>query len=144
MRNVLIATNFSPESRYTLEYVLDFLQPSRKESRILLVNTYLLNENSDSKQLVQINDELKKNSKELLDQEVAWAVSHCSNPLVIIESASHMGTLNNVILNLLKRESFDLVAMARGRGNHMKQVSPLLLEQNCPLLITYREGQRSV
>jgi nucleotide-binding universal stress UspA family protein len=138
MKNVLLPTDFSSQSRYSLEYVLGFLQHTMVPSRVLLVNTYILQMSADPLHLVSINDELKKKSKGLLDKEVFWARAHCLNPLVTIEAASHMGTLNNVILNLLRREDIDLVAMGKGNGNHVDQVASLLKLQNCPLLITYR------
>ncbi len=138
MNNVLIPTDFSSQSRYTLEYVLGFLQHTTVPSRILLVNTYIVQLNADPFQLVTINDQLKRESKILLENEVLWARSLCLNSLVKIESASHMGTLNNVIINLLRRETIDLVAMGKGTGNHVEQVATLLKLHNCPLLITYK------
>ena len=138
MKNVLIPTDFSPQSRYSLEYVLDFLQNSIEPARILLVNTYIVEQNSDPSRLVSLNDELKKISKAQLEQEVQWAKNLCLNPLVSIEGASHMGSLNNVILNILRREKIDLVAMGKGNGNHVEQVASLLKLQNCPLLITHK------
>lgn len=107
-------------------------------SRVLLVNTYIVQSNSDPLQLIKLNDELKLKSKSLLEKEVLWARAHCLNPLVTIESSSHMGTLNNVILNLLQKEQIDLVAMGKGNGNHVEQVASLLKMQNRPLLVTYK------
>lgn len=138
MKNVLIPTDFSPQSRYTLEYVLDFLGHTTVPSRIFLLNTYIVQLSGDPLQLLAMNDELKQKSKTLLQEEVSWARAHCLNPLVSIDSFSHMGTLNNVILNVLRREKIDLVAMGKGTGNHVEQVASLLKMQNCPLLITYK------
>lgn len=138
MKNVLIPTNFSAESRYALEYVLEFLQYAKVPSRILLVNTYIVQLDGDPQELLSLNDALKAKSRAMLREEVAWARAHCSNPLVTIDSTSHMGSLNNVILNLLRREKIDLVAMGKANGNHVEQVATLLKQQNCPLLITYR------
>lgn len=138
MKNVLLPTDFTPQSRYSLEYVLDFLRHTTVPSRILLVNTYIVQLNGDPSQLVTSNDELKKKSKTLLEKEVLWAKSHCMNPLLTIEYSCHMGTLNNVILNLLRREKIDLVAMGKGNGNHVEQVASLLKMHNCPILITYK------
>lgn len=121
-----------------MEYVLDFLKHSIAPARILLVNTYIVEMNSDPSQLVSLNDELKRKSKSSLELEVQWAKSFCLNPLVSIEVASHMGSLNNVILNILRREKIDLVAMGKGNGNHVEQVASLLRLQNCPLLITHK------
>lgn len=117
---------------------MDFLQHSIVPARILLVNTYIVELSSDPSQLVTLNDELKKKSKAQLEQEVQWAKGQCMNPLVSIEVASHMGSLNNVILNILRREKIDLVAMGKGSGNHVEQVASLLKLQSCPLLITHK------
>ena len=138
MKNVLIPTDFSSQSRYSLEYILDFLQHSTVPAKILLVNTYIVEMNSDPSQLVTLNDELKKKSKAQLEQEVLWARSQCMNPLVSIEAASHMGSLNNVILNILRREKIDMVAIGKGNGSHFEQVSSLLKKQGCPILITHK------
>lgn len=138
MKNVLITTDFSSDSRYTLEYVLDFLGLTTVPSRILLLNTYVVQLTGDPLQLVSMNDELKKTSKSLLEKEIQWARTYCTNPLITFECASHMGTLNNVILNILRREKIDLVAMGKSNGNHVENVASLLKQQNCPLLITYK------
>lgn len=136
MKNVLIPTNFSEQSRFTLNYVLDILRDSQVAARILLLNTYTVQQTGDSSELVKLNDLLKMQSKARLSDEVEWAKTYCKNPNLTIESTCHLGTLNNVILNLLRKEKIDLVAMGKGSGNHVEQVTSLLKYQKCPLLIT--------
>lgn len=142
MKNILVTTDFSPPSQYSLRYILDLLRDTQSTSRVLLVNTYFFNLNNDPRDLVQLNDELKSHSKINLEKQKREALEWVRNPNIIIDTASHMGSLSNVITNLIRRENIDLVVMGKDSGNHVEQIAELLKKQNCPLLITYDKEQR--
>lgn len=59
------------------------------------------------------------------------------NPNVTLEVASHMGSLNNVVLQLVQKDKFDMVAMGKSGGDNVETISKMLKQQKCPLLITY-------
>lgn len=137
MKSILIPTDFSSHSQYTLRYVLELIRETKSPSRVLLVNTYLVELKDDSQELVQLNDVLKSQSKKNLEKQKAQALEWVSNPNINIETASHMGSLTNVITNLIKREGIDLVAMGKDGGSHVEQIADLLKKLKCPLLTTY-------
>lgn len=145
MKSILVATDFSPQSQHTLRFVLDLLKDTRESSRVLLINTYLINLNNASHELVQNNDELKSLSKKLLEDQKREALEWVRNPNIVIETSSHMGSLTNVVLNLVKKEKIDLVAIGKDGGSHIEQIVSQLKTYNCPLLITNdREQNKSL
>ena len=139
MNSILITTDFSPHSQYTLEYVLNLLEQTRVTSRILLVNTYLMDLQNDPQGLVQRNDELKLLSNNHLDKQKAESLRWIRNPEITIQTASHMGSLPNVISHLIIKEKIDLVAMGNDGGSHVYKIVDLLKKLKCPLLITYQK-----
>ncbi len=60
-----------------------------------------------------------------------------SNPNISVDTASHIGSLNNVVRQLLQKEKFDLVVMGKNDGKHIEAISALLKQQLCPFLITH-------
>lgn len=137
MKSILVTTDFSTHSQYTLKYVLDLLKDTQDISRILLVNTYLVDLNNDPQKYVQLNDELKSSSIINLEKQKTEAMEWTQNPMIIIDTASHMGSLLNVITNLIRKEKIDLVAMGKSGSIHDQQIVDLLKRQKCPLLLTY-------
>lgn len=95
---------------------------------------------TDPLQVISFNDELKRRSKAGLERQCADAMRRITNKNITVETASHMGSLNNVILQLLRKEGIDLVAMGKDGGKHVESVSSLLKLQQCPLLITCPDG----
>lgn len=136
MRNILVTTDFSKHSRHTLMYVLKFLQETQIPCKIHLLNTYVV-QNTDPDVIIALNDEMKRKSIEGLEQEKSEALKLLTNPNIVIETYSQLGSLNNVILQFLKKTSIDLVAMGKNGGRHVETVSQLLKKQQCPLLVTY-------
>ena len=141
MNRILVTTDFSTPSQHTLRAVLDLLRHTQSTSRILLVNTYVVDRSTDPRDLICRNDELKIRSKKNLEAQRREALEWVRNPHIIIDTASHMGSLPNVITNLIKKEKIDLVAMGRDEGNHLKQIADLLKKHQCPLLITQEEEE---
>jgi nucleotide-binding universal stress UspA family protein len=136
MKSILIATDFSCHSKYTIEFVLNFLRDTQIACKILLVNTYMVQQ-TDPGQVILLNDELKQKSKLGLEQARKSASEINKNPNISIETSSHLGSLKYVILQLLGKEKVDLVAMGKNGGKHVDTISILLKQQACPLLITY-------
>ena len=138
MTKIIITTDFSKDSKYTLEYVLNFMCKTQMPCKLLLLNTFMVQE-TDPKQVILLNDELKKKSKEGLERERAEALDKNPNPNITIELNSQMGSLKNVVRSLLLNDKFDLVAMGKDGGKHVEQIAALLKQIRCPLLITYHE-----
>jgi hypothetical protein len=136
MKRILLPTDFTCHSKHTLEYVLNFLQDTQISCHITLVNTYMVQQ-TDPRQVIQLNDQLKQTSKKGLEQALDYAQSQIKNPLITVDIASHMGSLNNVVLQMIRDKEFDLVAMGKNGGKHVETISVLLKQLECPLLITY-------
>lgn len=136
MRNILVTTDFSEHARNTLLYVLRFLKDTQIPCRILLLNTYVVS-HSDPDQLITLNDELKKKSMDGLEKERKEALKGFTNSNISIETHSHLGSLNNVILQLMKKNNIDLVAMGNLEREQVDTVSRSLKKQERPLLVTY-------
>ncbi len=132
MKRILIPTDFSVDSKHALDYMLNLLQETQIPSNILLLNTYMTQQKD-----ALVDDQLKKKSKEGLTKAKEEALKGLLNPNISIETASQMGTLNHVILQLLKKEKVDLVVMGKDGGKHVESVAALLKKEQRPLLITY-------
>ena len=104
--------------------------------QIFLVNTYMVQQ-TDPKQVILINDELKRKSKEGLESELEEALSKNNNPQISINITSQMGSLTNVIRQMIQTEKIDLVAMGKDGGKHVEKVAALLKHHGCPLLVTF-------
>lgn len=136
MKRIIIPTDFSSHSKHTLKYVLNMLSSSLTPFHISLVNTYLVQQ-TDPRQVIRINDELKKKSKEGLDRELEDAIQLNENPQISVTVIFQMGSLTHVIRQIIQTEKIHLVAMGKDGGKHVEQIEALLREQKCPLLLTY-------
>src|SRR5665647_862696 len=136
MKRILVTTDFSCHSKHTIDYVLNFLCETQIPCQLLLVNTYMVQQ-TDPKQVILLNDELKKKSKEGLEREREEAMKKVTNPRISIDVISHMGSLKNIIMQMLKTDKMDLVAMGKDGGKNVETIAALLKQQQCPLLITY-------
>ncbi len=135
MKSVLIPTDFSTHSRHATQVVLELLKETPDPCKILLLNTYVV-QNNDPEQIISLNDELKKQSKLGLERVREEAQSWVSNSNIKIEVVSHMGSLANVILHLLNKEKVDLVALGMDGGRHVETLKKLLWQKKCQLLVT--------
>lgn len=136
MRNIIVTTDFSNHSRNSLNCVLDFIQDTHTPCRVLLLNTYVVKQ-TDPEKVIEVNDELKRKSLQGLETERSEALKKIHNNNITIETSSHMGSLNNVISQIIKRTKIDLVAMGKDGGKNVELVSETLKKQQCPLLVTY-------
>ncbi|MBL7664522.1 MAG: hypothetical protein JNM93_05270 [Bacteriovoracaceae bacterium] len=131
--NILIPTDFTTQARSLLRYVLDLSQNTQEHLNFFLLNTYLVQMNTEPNQLLQNNDELKQKSKLMLEEEVEWARHYSKNTKLNIMPVSHMGSINNVILNLLSKKAINLVIL--GDEDHVhRDIALFLQSQNYPVL----------
>lgn len=138
MQSILIPTDFSEDSKYTIKYVLDLLQNNKGPCRVLLLNAYMVLQ-TDAKLVISQNDELKKKSRAGLLEEEMFAKTKLTNPEVTIETLSSMGSLKNVIYQVLQKEKIDLIAMGKDGGKNVEVISTMLKSEGlCPLLTTYQ------
>lgn len=135
MKRILIATDFSPHSRHTLKQVLNLVKDIQVPCKILLVNTYTVNE-SNPKLVISTNDRLKIESKAGLEAERSEALKLISNPNITIETSSHMGSLSNVLLKIIEQFNIDLIALGKDDGKKIKNISDQLKGKNCEVLVT--------
>jgi hypothetical protein len=135
MKKILITTDFSAQSRHTLGLVLNHLKDTKDVCQIILLNTYLV-QYFDPELLISVNDELKIKSRAGLEQEKALAIKLNTNKNVSIEIATHIGSLNNVIQYLVRRDGIDMVAMGKEDGNALEAVKLSLKDHTtCSLFI---------
>ena len=138
MNNILLTTDFTQDSSHSLDYVLDILKDSKFPVKILLLHTFMVQQTDPSK-IIILNDEMKLKSKMGLEELRNEAMKKVTNPNISIEVASQMGSLKNVILQLLDTSKFDLVVMGKNGGKQIESVAALLKQRNCPILITHSE-----
>lgn len=144
MKSILVTTDFSPHSNYSLRYILEWLKDIQSPTNIILLNTYLVDMKNDHQHLLQLNDQMRLESKKKLELQKAEALTWVKNSFTDIKTASHMGTLTNVMTNLIRTEQIDLVVMGKNGGGHVEQIVDLLKKQRCPLLITYNKEQHDL
>lgn len=136
MKKILITTDFSAHSRHTVQYILNLFSDTRIPCQVLLLNTFKVLQ-PDPKKVIETNDELKKLSTTGLEREREEALKIIKNKLITVDIASHMGSLNNVVLQIIQNEKIDLVGMGKKKGRHVEMMSSMLRKHQCPLLITY-------
>jgi len=129
MKSILVATDFSSHSQDVLREVLEQLR--EVPCRILPINTYLVDQSAGPENILALNDELKSQSKRKLEVQRAEALKENFNSHVSIETGSHMGSIDNVIKNLLLREKIDLIAMSNPSGTKLEKVEDFLKRQSC-------------
>ena len=135
MKRIIVATDFSSHSKHTVEHVLDLMRDVNVPCKILLVNTYVVNE-SNPGLVIETNDRLKKESKEKLEEERLAALTSISNPYITLETSSHMGSLHNVLLKLVEQYQVDLVALGKDDGKNVKNIINQLRDKDCEVLVT--------
>jgi hypothetical protein len=139
MKKVLVTTDFSTQSRRTLEGVLHFFKDSQEDCQIILLNTYLVTL-TDPDFIISLNDEMKLKSKNGLEKEKAAALKINSNKKISIETTSHIGSLNNVIQRLIRCERIDMVALGKEDREALEELRLALKDHDtCSLLVTQED-----
>lgn len=131
---ILVPTNFSPDSTKLLEEVLLRIQDTRTPTEILLLNTFTVKETNPALVITE-NDRLKKESLQSLQKLKATTDSKNKNPFVLVTVASHLGTLKNVIQQILIKEDFDEIAITKEQSSDISGILKFLKEKSCAVFI---------
>ncbi len=139
MKNILVPSDFSVHSRHSLEYAVKLMHNEIEPSRILILNTYCIpfEVGMTRDQIILLNDEMKRISKKLLSLEQMAMFNLIKGSNITIQTSSHIGTLKNVVHQLLEEEKFDLIVMGKDGGRHVETIVEFLKSYECPLTITY-------
>lgn len=135
MKRILVATDFSEHSRHALKHAIELVRNTEHPVRITLLNSYRVQE-TDPLRVIDLNDELRRQSKAGLEQERQEALKLIKNPHITIDTASHIGSLSNVILQLLQVGEVDLVVLGKDGGAKLASVEAMLKQKKCPFLVT--------
>lgn len=137
MRKILIATDFSEQSHAAIRHVLGLLRDSRLPYHIDLLHTYVVLQNDPALALA-LNDRLRESSRAGLTIEENFLRQQLTGTSFSYGLLSKMGSLKNVIGQLVCRGEYDLVVMGKDGGKHIEAVSALLKSLGCcPLLTTF-------
>jgi len=135
---ILIPTDFSASSKNVIECVLSFLKEVGEDYKLLLLNTYLV-PTSQPEDLIAVHDELRKKSREGLEDQRKKMESANLNARISFDTLSHMGTLENVIPHIVKNHHIDCVVMGIDQEKRKcvleKTYSHILNSIMCPLMI---------
>ena len=141
MKKVLIPTDFSLESRYAVKYIINFFHELNSPCHITLLNAYLIPSNTNKKDIIELNDKIKKKSQEGLEKDFIYALKLIQSDIIKVETLSYMGSLTNVVISILQQKEVDLIAMGKDGGRHVEQISYLLKVAKPfrpPLIIIYK------
>lgn len=131
---ILIPTDFSSASKGLIERVLESHHQTSTITEILLLNTFIVNE-TDPELVIVANDKLKLESRTSLCLLKSQAEEKNKNPHISIETASHLGSLKNVVQQILKKESFNQMAVTKEQANELASIKQFLKEKDCLIVI---------
>lgn len=131
---ILVPTNFSPDSIKLLEELLLRIQDTRTPTEILLLNTFMVKETNPAL-VISENDRLKRESLQNLQLLKATTDTKNKNPFILVTVASHMGTMRNVIQQILTKEDFDELAITKEQSSDISGIMKFLKEKSCSVYI---------
>jgi uncharacterized protein (UPF0297 family) len=131
MKKILVATDFTT-NWMLLDRVLDFIKDSKTPITVILVHTYLP-QHSDADSIIELNDKLKKKSRETLEELRHKLSLKLQNPHVHWDISSQIGTPARIIKETIAREKIDLVALSEVT-EQAELIKSYLREKNCGLL----------
>jgi hypothetical protein len=131
---ILIPTDFSHTSKSLIEQIVNSLHETETLTEILILNTFIVKE-TDPEQVIVANDKLKSESKTSLEELKSLTMSKILNPNVQIQTVSHLGTLKNVIQQILKKERFDQLAVTKEQASELTAIKDFLRERACSFVI---------
>lgn len=114
--------------------MVDSLQETNLVTEILILNTFIVKE-TDPELVINANDKLKSESKSSLEELKLSASGRIRNPHVQIQTASHLGSLKNVIQQLMKKERFDELTVTKEQASELISLKDFLKEKACTLRI---------
>lgn len=133
MKKILVATDFT--NNWSLfDRVLDLIKDSESPVKVILVHTYLP-QHSDAASIIEINDRLRKKSKEALEDLHVRLTTKLSNPKIHWEVSSQLGTASRVVKEAFAKEHFHLVALSEST-EQMDVIRNFLREKNCRLILS--------
>jgi nucleotide-binding universal stress UspA family protein len=138
MKNILIATDFSKHSNDAIHYVINLVQRLHDSCHILLVNSYLIPSDTEKDRMIEVNDKLRTESQNLLKKEKRIVSNLIKSKNITIETISQIGSLHNVILNLIDIKHINLVVIGSCATEQLSIITRGLKgAQHPPLLVTY-------
>lgn len=143
MMNLLVPTDFSYTSKHSIKQFLADFGSMANSINITLLNAYELAD-VDVGNAVILNDNMKAESKNNLDQfktEIQDAAKSLNLEFKLI---SHIGSIENVIKEVLNQGSYNLIIMGKNGGSYIEKVSKVLnkIHSKCPLIIMYPPGRK--
>lgn len=136
MKTILVPTELSPDS-FHFRKVIEVVKESSVPTKVLLVNTYLASD-KDPQTIIELNDQLKLNSKQGLQLMQLELSSKVENPLIVWETLCFMGSLKNVLKLLTKTDLIDLVILSP-ETPQLRVIIDSLEDVDC--MVTVREEE---
>ncbi len=139
MKTILIPTDFSNASQNAIRYIANFFQDIKVPYKLILLHSYQVPFIDDSLKMIAANDLAKKNVKEGLAKEKEWIADNFNNSSFEVETTSLMGSLENIIPQVVKEKNVDLVVMGKNGGEHVEQIYKILKHNKSlgPLLVVF-------
>lgn len=131
---ILVPINFSADNSQLLEQILHRIQETRTPTEILLLNTYIVRETNPAL-VISENDRLKQESLQNLQKLKYETDSKISNPFILVTVASYLGTLKNVVQQILIKEDFDELAISKELSPDIAGIMKFLKEKSCGVFI---------
>lgn len=138
MVKILVPTDFSTDSKKAIDFAVNFFK-DKSPSKIYLLNTYMV-QPTDGNNVIDMNDRIKQMAMKGLEKAKDYSETLTQKGKVIdIDFETHLkiGSLKNVIYQMIKEQDIDLVVMARDAGKHINEVSKHLKDKSseCPIVI---------
>jgi len=114
--------------------VLDSLRETSNSTEILLLNTYIVQQ-TDPSLVIGLLDKMKLESKSNLEKLKAELIQGISNPLIAVATASHLGSLKNVILQFLQKDNFTELAVTKDQEIELRPIKDLIRSRDCSVLV---------
>lgn len=139
MRTILVPTDFSEAAREALNFALRFANHGSLALDLILMNTYFVPPVPNSR-IISTNDELRSHSLSRLEKEALFAKGLIKNKRLTTSTLCRMGTLKNVILQVIEEKKIDLVILGIRGSKRKDEVFDILNRSQCPVLIVPSGG----
>lgn len=135
LMKILVPINFSTDSTELLEKLLNRIQDTRTPTEILLLNTYTVKETNPALVIAE-NDRLKRESLQNLQKIKHETDAKNKNPFILVTVASHLGTLRNVVQQILIKEDFEELAISKEHSSDISAIMKFLKEKSCAVFMS--------
>lgn len=139
MKTILIPTSLNVDWVH-LNQVVKVIDTSPSPVRVVLLNTYLASD-KDPKNVIELNDRLKLESKLGLQDLQSTLESKVAHPNIIWERLSLMGTLKNVMRLMIKTDDVSLVVLSP-KTEQLSEILDLLEDVDCMVVVEEYEEIR--